>query len=294
MYNYLLFILMAICSVVNSAVITKRYQLEAGTKFRASAVYALICGVISAAVAAVVLLVKHQPLQATRFSLVCAAAMVLVSLMEMYYTLKALSMDKIAVVRTITTVGAMVLSCVWGAVILREHITPLRLCGIGVIIAAVLLLSLARETRVKLSHVLLSLLPAVFSAAGSIISKQHQVEQVYAHVDTLSFSVWVGLIRAGVFALIVPLMVRRSADGLGQSKRSMLFAALSSFISGITYIVSLHLAKILPISVTTPLFTSLSLILSAVFGRIIYRERLNARTAAAVLMALAGALMMMR
>ena len=138
MYNYLLFILMAICSVVNSAVITKRYQLEAGTKFRASAVYALICGVISAAVAAVVLLVKHQPLQATRFSLVCAAAMVLVSLMEMYYTLKALSMDKIAVVRTITTVGAMVLSCVWGAVILREHITPLRLCGIGVIIAAVL------------------------------------------------------------------------------------------------------------------------------------------------------------
>ena len=44
------------------------------------------------------------------------------SLMEMYYTLKALSMDKIAVVRTITTVGAMVLSCVWGAVILREQI----------------------------------------------------------------------------------------------------------------------------------------------------------------------------
>jgi drug/metabolite transporter (DMT)-like permease len=294
MLYYLIFSASSVFSVIGSAVLFKRYQLKAGTGMRAMVYYLIANGSVSAVIPLIILLASGQQLQIATCSLIYAASLVLASTLNNYFTLRAYETGHVAIANTFSVIGSLLLSCVWGVAFLNETLKLVQVIGILLIFAAVLLI--ARKNQGAIGKGQWLNLAMVFLGAGAInvLSKLHQVETVHATVDTLSFSIWVALIRTVIFGAIAPFMGKqRKAEGK-ISWSATLYAYGYSVIGGGTYIITLWLAKILPITITTPLSTAISLVLAAVFAWVFHKERLSRAEVLTILLSLAGVLLIVQ
>ena len=287
---YLLFSLSSILSVAGSSVFFKRYQLRAGTGLWATASYLFTNGVISALIPLCILLVSGTPIQATPCSLLYAFSLVVVSTINNYFMLRAFEVGQVAIANTFSVIGSMVLSCVWGVLFLHEELGVMQILGIALIFVAVLLVS--RKGHAGTGRGQGFYLLMIFLAAGgiNILSKMHQVETNFATVDTMNFSMWVGALRAILFGVLMPFMGKQRREETGVDAKAWVDGAIYSAIGGSTYIVTLAMVKLLPITLTTPLSTGISLVFSAVFAWLFHRERLNRAEIATIVLSLVGVL----
>lgn len=288
---YLIFSLSSILSVAGSSIFFKRYQMRAGTGLWATAAYLFGNGVISAAIPLAILIATGTPIAATLCSLLYAFSLVIVSTLSNYYTLRAFAVGQVAIASTFSIIGSMVLSCVWGVVFLHESLNVLQIIGIVLIFAAVLLVS--RKGHIGSGRGQRFYLLMIFLTAGgiNILSKMHQVETNFATVDTMNFSMWVGALRAILFGLLMPFMGKQRRAETSVDAKAWGIGAIYSLIAGSTYIVTLEMVKLLPITLTTPLSTGISLVFSAVFAWMFHHEKLNRAEIVTIILSLAGALL---
>ena len=294
MLYYLIFAASSVFSVIGSSVLFKRYQLKAGTGMWATVYYLIANGIMSTALPLVILLATGQKLQTEVCSLIYATSLVVASTLNNYFTLRAYETGHVAIASTFSVIGSLLLSCIWGVAFLNETLKAVQVVGIVLIFGAVLLI--ARKNHGGIGKGQWLNLVMVFLGAGAInvLSKLHQVETVHPTVDTLSFSIWVALIRTVIFGAIAPFMGKqRKAEGK-ISFSATLYAYGYSVIGGGTYIITLWLAKILPITITTPLSTAISLVLSAVFAWVFHKERLSRAEILTILLSLAGVLLIVQ
>lgn len=294
MLYYLIFAASSVFGVIGSSVLFKRYQIKAGTGAWATVYYLIVNGVVSAAIPLVILLASGQKLQVELCSVLYAASLVLASTLNNYFTLRAYETGHVAIANTFSVIGSLLLSCVFGIVFLHETLKLVQVLGILLIFAAVFIISGRNNGSIGKGQLLN--LAMVFLGAGAInvLSKLHQVETVHATVDTLSFSIWVALIRTVFFGAVAPFMGKqRKAEGK-ISASAAVYAFTYSIIGGGTYIITLWLAKILPITVTTPLSTAISLVLSAVFAWVFHKEKLSRAEIITILLSLAGVLLIVQ
>ncbi len=289
---YALFLAACLGGSLNSVWLYKKYQQSAGTKFGADVVYFVINGAVSALVSAVALIALGRPLEFTWFSLAVAAAIMLSSAVNVIATLKAYEKGQIATVIIVNTVGTIILSCLWGAVVLGESLTPPRIIAILMMLAATVLITYTGHKNGSKGLIWLYVLVVFGASVVSILNKQHQVETNFATVDTLSFSFLVAAVRTVLFGAAAAVTRLKNGTGaLAFSGRSVGYATASSVMSGICYIITLFTATVLPIVVTSPLSTGLSIVVSAVFPWVFYREKLSPRQIAGVALSLAGAVL---
>ena len=292
---YSLFIFSSVISVFNTAFLMKKYQLLAGTDLYANVVYMIINGVVSAIVPAIVLFVEGDPFQVTPYSLFIALITVLVAASNIIAMLKAFELGQVAIVNVFSVVGGIVISCLYGLIFLGETLTFGQTLAVIVILIAILMLTIEphHKKSSKSDKRYLLLLALIFIASGltSVFTKMHQVEQNFATVNTLSFSIWIGIIRVIVFAFFIPYLIQKRRKPQGSGKAMVGYAAASSIISGSCYIITLIISVVLPITITSPISTGISVGLSAVLVWFTYHEKLKKREIAGIILCIIGILM---
>ena len=289
---YLLYIGSLIISNVNTSYLYKKYQLTAGTGLGANILYMIINGVVSAIVPAIVLLFGTESFETTPYSLIFATATVIVAALNTIFMFKAYEKGQIATANICTTVGGIVLQCAWGVIFLKEAFSPKDLIAIVIMLIAVFLIMDRNGEKADKKLIWLYLLIVIFSCATNMFSKQHQVETNYATVNTLSYSVWIGVIRTILFAACIPyLLHKKGKEGLRFPKAAVGYAAGSSVFSGSCYILQLFTAVFLPIVITSPLSTGVGILMSTLLPWFIYHEKMNKKQIAGVTLSLIGSVL---
>lgn len=304
---YLLLIISAALGAVNNVCLMKRYQTTAGTGLSASVLLMIINGIFSALVAVPVLLVSHEPFQATPYSLAMALVTVLCAAVSTLSMLKAYETGQIAIANIFSVMGSILLSCLWGIVFLKESITLRQSAAILLIVAAILLFTVKRQKKPAASSAtdagrdstgkrnprILWLYARIFLCSGfvNIFSKLHQIETVHPAVNTLSFSIWIGVTRTVVFALFLPFLKRRNSRMPQVSKAACGYAVAISLVSGGCYIITLALATVLPLTITTPISMVTSMGLTSFLPWLLYKEKLGRQEIIGILLSIIGILL---
>lgn len=304
---YLLLIISSALGAVNNVWFMKKYQLAAGTGLFANVLLMIVNGILSALVAIPVLLVSREAFQATPYSLSVALATVLCAAVSTLALLKAYETGQIAIANVFSVMGSILLSCAWGVLFLKETLSLRQTASIALIVAAILLFTLKPEKKTgrppaadngeppakSRAHRLLMLYFLIFFSAGfvNILSKVHQVEKTYATVNTLSFSIWIGLIRALLFSLFLPFLKRKRMPTEKMPKAAYGYASAVSIVGGGCYIVTLAIAAVLPLTITAPLSMGINMGLTSFLPWLLYREKLDRQEIAGILLSIMGILL---
>ncbi len=289
---YLLYIFALTLSQFNNLLFMKKLQLAAGTSLSSNSLYMVINGVVSALVPAVVLVATGQSFAFTPYSVILATTLVLLSAVDTVLRLKAYEAGQIAIVNIVATLGSIVLSCLWGVVVLHETISVLDGIAILIMLGAVLMVSRTGNAKPNkklwASYVIISLATSFVN----IFSKQHQVEKSFETVGTLSFSVWIGIVRTVIFGLIVCYLLAKGKKVTWHfPKAATGYAAVSSLISGTNYLLTLVTSVVLPIVITSPLGVGFGIVMSAFLPWVFYKEQLSKRQLLGIGMSLLGTML---
>lgn len=291
---YILFIISCILTPANSVFFIKKYQLATGTSLKSNFFYLFVNGAISTIPSIIAMFFTSTALQFTTYSFVMALAIVISSAVNNVATLKAYESGQMAVANIYSTVGSIILSCLYGVVILNEKMSVFNVIAIVLMISSVILINESTESK-KANYKLLLIYAVMIlaSSATSILSKQHQVETLYSCVDTLSFSFWIAIIRTIVFLPIIPLVLPKKEQHTKNiiNKSSVFYSVIASLISGSCYIITLLTSKLINISIMSPLTTGLYIIVSTLLPFIAFREQLTKKQIIGAAVSFAGTMM---
>ncbi len=252
----------------------------------------LVNGVISAAIPASVMLAGGTPLAFSWYSVLMALTIVSISAINVITTFQCYAHGQIATVGILSTLGNIILPCLWGVFVLNEALTVQSILAIAVMLSAVVLLGNGGGEKLNKKLLWLYIVVVLTGAGVTILSKQHQVETVFETVDTLSFSVWIALIRIVLFGFLTPFVAKKQGKAAFRfPKAAVWFAVFSSVVAGSSYVMTLFSNTALPIVITAPLNTGLSIIMSALLPWLIYREQLSKKQLLGVGLSLVGALL---
>lgn len=292
---YSLYIFSVLLNAVNSFYLYKKYQLTAGTSLWANTIYLIINGIVSAVFPAVLLVIRGEYLQFSAYSFLAASAIVICAALGIILHMKAYSMGKIATVSILSTMGHIILSCAWGILMLHESLSFSDGIAIGIMLLSTFLVSSEQRNSGKkgtFRFYLTVLTMVLLNSIVSILSKQHQVETRFTTVDTLSFSIWVAVIRTVLFSVVaLSLFLRHGKPAVSLPKPVYGYATASSLIAGGCYIITLFTSIVLPIVITSPLSTGLNILLCSLLPWIFYRERLSKKQIAGVIFSFIGVIL---
>ncbi len=287
----LLFVLQAAVTHFNSIFLYKKYQLKAGTSLSASTVFLIINGSVSALVSLIFLLSLRVPFAFTPYSFLMATVIVLSAASALVVTFKAYQNGSITTFSIISTVGGILINCLWGILFLKEQLSVFGYIGIALMILSALLMVERDGQRSGKRFWIFCALALVCNALTSLLSKQHQVETNYATVDTLSFSIWIGVVRTVIFACVIPFVLRkRGKKSFQEPLKASHLAVCASAISGSAYVLSLIAAIYVPIALSSPLGTGIGILLGALLPLLFFKETLSKRQIFGVLCSFAGVL----
>ena len=180
--------------------------------------------------------------------------------------------------------GGMIVPAVWGWIFLDERVLPLRVLGIALIVASIVISNYREEKHDKLFLVLCT---AVFFLNGfvSVFSKLHQINP--KAVSTNDFVI------ISTFCSLVFSIAMKLWNIKGKGKRSnvpekkigfgivmllpLLLVVIYSAIGGISSYLQLVGAKNLPSSVLYPMITGGTVVLSGIFALICFGEKPSRR-----------------
>lgn len=286
---YLIFIssygLETVCTLMN-----KRYQLSAGTGKLATAVFLFFNGIAVVMVSSIAILCTGGSFRFTPYSFLMAFGVVACCALHTLATFKAYEKGQIAVVTVFSKVGNIVFTCLWGIFVLHEQLTPRQWIAIAVIITSVVLVLFDRKIKLPKELLWLLVVITVLLSMTDIVSKQHQIETRFETVDVLNFTLWLGIIRMVMFSWsLIPLLKSPgSSSGCPLSMHAIGYALAGSAANIVCYMCLLVAAKVLPIALTTPLGSALSISFTAVMAWIAYRETMKPRQIFGLLLCILG------
>lgn len=268
--NYILVILSTILMSLDFT-LQKKYQVLEGDNLRAGLKYNALNGLFTAFIFWGFCGFK---VEFTWFSVIMALALALFGMTYSVIGLKVLKSGGMSIYSIFLMCGGMVVPYIYGVLLLNEPLTLLRICGVLMIIVAVIL---SNKTKVSVKFMLFLLCVAVFflNGAVNIISKSHQINATFAAVSSNAFIMYSGI---GKFVFGVcgqPFCKDETKKTFFSSKATVYVVLCSAFISGVAYLMQLTGAKDLPASVLYPIVSGGSIIFSALSGKVFFKEKLS-------------------
>ena len=286
--NYIYLLLVAVGSSVQSC-LTKLYQsrtVNSSMKLSAVIENSFFFGMALSSVAWVILIAaKGFRPEITSFSAVNAAIMAIGGTLTNIFGIMALSRGKISVYSLFLMLGGMMLPFLAGVVFWGENVSALRIAGL-ILLAAALILPVfekSEEKSAKNVKIFFLLCLGIFLANGmnSVVAKYHQAAAV--HVDTISFMVLRETVNAPLNALLFLFMHIRNKKinkNSAEPENKSRFIAVNWLILSIfaavycgSHFCNLLAAKIFDASLQFPVITGGTMILTAVAGFIFFREK---------------------
>ena len=270
MNNYILVILATILLAVDFA-ISKKFQSVEVTDLGPGLKYNALNGLFTAIVFWALAGFK---IEFSWFSLILAFSMALCCAAYSLIGFRVLRIGNMAVYSLFLMSGGMLLPYFYGILFLEESLTFARICGVLIILLAIIISNKSKE---KFPVVFYVLCAAVFLLNGSVsvISKCHQINTVFQPVSSISFIMYSGIGRF-IFSLGALLFVNKGGKPAKFSgKKTLLFIAASALIGGLSYMLQLIGAKELPATVLYPLVTGGSIIFSALAEKVFFKGKLT-------------------
>ena len=289
MQHYLLLALAVILMALDN-VLRKRFQLNAGTSLRAGLRFNVLLGG-----SAVVLFwgVGGFKMECTPYSLLMAFVQ---AALAVAYTVIGFGIMKksIALYALFLMTGGMMVPYLCGVLFLGESFSWLHAGGLALILAAIVL---SRAKGARTGRKLMLPCAAVFllNGAASAITKLHQVPAGYDTVSSMGFVVLVNLGKLVLSSAALGVMAlyrqgeRVQPEGL--RPRALLPVLACTAVSGTAYLLQLTAAKQVRATVMYPMITGGTILASALFAWLFYRERPTPRIWAGMLLCLAGTCM---
>lgn len=289
MKDYIL-VFVAVILLAISFVFSKSYQKRAGSD--PEAVF-FSCSVSSLLSVTVLFLLCGCRVEITWFSLLMAA---LSNVFSTSYSLVGFRMMKEGKMATYTLFlmsGGMVVPYVVGIFALGEPVTVARILGLAAIIGGVVC---ANRTGERMERHIWKLGILVFFLNGmvSVVSKLHQVESTLETVSTMPFMLLNALCGFALGA--TGWLICRKRGGTGPRGRKLVLQVIPIILAaGITGLASSFLqlegARNLPATVLYPIITGGNIILTALAGRFVFKEKLTKRMIAGILLCFIGTLL---
>ena len=265
--NYILVLSSTILLAFNFAV-SKRYQLSEGACMETGLRFNMLLGITTAVI---FFALSGFYVEFSWFSLVMALGM---SSCAAAYTVLGFAVMKegnMTVYTLFLMSGGMILPYIYGVVCLNEQLTVLRVLGLLLIFAAVVLTNKS-DRPVSKKVLLLCFAIFIFNGFVSIFSKAHQVSLRYK-VDSIAFVMYTGFVKF-ILSFVVLLFCKKERKIFSFSQKSSLLLVVgSAFLSGLSYAFQLIGAKELPATVLYPMVTGGAVIFSAISGRVFFKEK---------------------
>lgn len=143
----------------------------------------------------------------------------------------------------------------------------------------------------KISRKRIAMCIAVFILNGcvSIISKLHQTDIGIKTVSSAEFVMLAGIFKF-LFAGAIYLFLKKDTDAAHKpiSKKALIIILASAAADGGAYFMQLLCAKTIAATVLYPFVTGGSIVFSAIFGRIIFREKLSQKLIVSIVICFLG------
>lgn len=270
MLSYILVILAAILLAANIG-FTKQYQDKSGISIAAGLHYNVIIGIVTFVI---FWIFNGFKLYWSTYSFIMAF---IISLLGVIYTVIGFTILKqggMAIYTLFLMTGGMILPYIWGIIFLDETITILRIVGLIAIIIAILISNRGKITATK-TQLLLCFIIFLMNGFVSIVSKMHQINQIYKIAGTTDFVMYTGIGKF-VFSYIVMLFIPKNKKAqLPKLKTVVPIISASAILSGVSYLFQLYGAAQLPATVLYPIITGGSIIFSALAGRVFFKENIG-------------------
>lgn len=287
--QYYLIVLLAVIGLAGNFCLTKLYQNRTGTGFRISVLFNIITGAFTATLFFFINgFMNGFSLHFTSFSWLMATLLLFFCGSYALIGFKIIAMGNIAVYTLFLMLGGMMLPYFFGLIYLEETFSYLRLAGLVLMIVAIALSGMNNNNRQKRRNswlfFVLCMIVFCLNGGGSIVSKIHQLpENEFRAAASPAFVMMAGIIRVVVFSLIY-LGIRIKDRKTSEEKRprpiklplsviGIMFA--SSAVDGASYLCQLIGASHLPATVLYPMITGGSVVLTALAGRIFFKQKLS-------------------
>ena len=297
--QYYLYIFAAVVLLALQFSTNKAYGVRCGDGARASLVFATAAGFASAAVTYVIAVTVGGGFRFTWFSLFTGALMASLSCAYTLIGFKIMALGDMSVFMMFLMLGGMMLPYLFGVTVLGEfrdaepwRIT-MRVAGLVLLTLSMIFPVLARRKSGKGGgrlFVVLCLAVFLLNGVASIVSKTHQINLFDKDVVNAPSYACLGNFMNGVISAVclaaVAIRERGKAKGgeppengaAVSAKRAalpavVLIIAANALCNSVSYTFQLLSASKLPASVLYPMVTGGSVVLSAVAGRIFFREK---------------------
>jgi len=267
--------------------LSKKYQSSEGTAMAAGLKFNMLNGLLTAVI---FFALSGFRLEFSWFSVLMAFGMSLCATTYSVIGFRILKAGGMALYSLFLMLGGMLLPYFFGVLFLEEALTPLRIIGVLLIIAAVVC---SGKTKYAFSMGIYLLCFAVFILNGgvSIISKCHQISTAFPPVSSTAFVMYSGITKF-VLSGVALLLCKKESKTLSFSAKSAGAAILgSAVIGGVSYMLQLIGAKTLPATVLYPIVTGGSIIFSALAGKMFFKEKLSAYQLASIVLCFIGTLL---
>lgn len=291
-------------------IFTKFYQARSGQSRRASFLYPVLAGAISTLF---FLCLNGFRVEVSGFTLLMAFLLAFLTTVCVILGVVSVSYGRMAVYSLFLMLGGMILPFFYGLIFLEEALSVWRIIGIVLLVFSLILPALGGEAQSggnKKIFYLLCILIFFSNGATSIVCKIHAIDPratgvndfmilAFAFMTVLSAAVYGGFEltqrgrRKELPAPSVP--AEGEAQSLPKSKPAaktlwilLAFAAGYAITNGLGAMLQLICAEVVPASALYPFTSGGTVVLSAVAGRIFFREKLTGLALLGIVLAFAA------
>ena len=265
----------------------KRYQRAEGTTLAAGLKFNAASGLLKAVI---FFGLSGFTLEFSVFSIILALLMAIVNVAYVLIGFRILKHSGMGIYSIFLMCGGMLLPYFYGVLFLNETINVFRVVGVLVILIAVLLSNKTKQ-GVNATVILCCIAVFVLNGCVSIISKAHQINEVFSPVSSAAFVMYAGLFKALVSLAVLPFVNSQKQARLFSSKTTLLVIGASALIGGVSYMFQLIGARELPATVLYPLVTGGSIIFSTLSGIVFFKEKISVYQIISIVLCFAGTLL---
>ena len=270
----------------------KKYQSIAGTSARATLTFNAFAGLATLVIFSVLNICGVYELQFSLFSAVMATLVTSLCLSYMVLGFKLLRAGNMQLYTMFLMTGGMLVPYFFGLAFLDEKFSVLRLFGVVLIVAAVVISNTGALKPTK-GQILMCVAVFILNGFTSVTSKLHQIGTVYNPVNTESFVFIMAIAKIVLCFPIAVILSKKASEKFGSciSATTIILFILTAAADSASSYLQLIGAKSIPAGVLYPLITAGSIILSAIAGMIAFRERPSKNQWLAMIICLAGTCM---
>ena len=305
LYYFLVFL-----SVIGLAInfsINKIYQNRVGSGSRMVVLFNIVASSVMAVLFFFIngLMNGFDTFRLTPFSLLMAAIMALVCGGYSLIGFKIISLGNIAVYTLFLMLGGMMIPYFFGLIYLDEHFSVWRLLGLVLMVVSIILSGLddkgtQKDEKNKRTTTLFFMLCSVVFCLNGMSSSTSKVHQLPEYADTAVTPQLFVLLTAAfrvLFLLIVYLFIRLRDNKLPKEARPaplkltmpiLSLMLISAAVEGAAFMLQLIGASHLPATVLYPLITGGVIILTALAGRILFKQKLSRRATVGIILCFAS------